>query len=639
MREHHVTTRVRRKVEGIAPMTGAAGFLRPALKWAYSRPRLFPQVVDILVWPVAITIGAVLKLVFGIASTGPEIIVVCIVAMALQALLGWMIGLYRHRWRVSSFDEVMALSTVWAIITVIIVLFNYAGRQTGVTDLPTTAVSIGALTALVLFGTVRAVWRRYWEQNRRPLAEGCKRTIVFGAGEGGSQIIKAMLLDPDSLYYPVALLDDDPLKTNREIDGVKMWGTREDLAEVAQSREAEALLIAVPTAKASLIKDLVSRAREAGLEVRVLPSAADLVGGMTLADVRPPTVDDLLGRDPVEIDLESVVDYIRGKRVLITGAGGSIGSELSRQVKGFGPSELYLLDRDESALHGVQLSMEGRALLDTDMLVVANIRDRERMFELFERYKPEVVFHTAALKHLTLLENHPEEGMKTNTIGTKNLLDAAAANGVKRFVNISTDKAADPTSVLGATKLAAERLTAKMAEETGVPYVSVRFGNVLGSRGSVLPTFMGQIEQGKAITVTHPDVTRYFMTIPEAVRLVVQAGAIGDPGEVLILDMGEPVKIVDLAQHLIDMLSPNTKIEFTGLRAGEKMHEVLISKAESGDAKVHPRISHTMGDPSSPSAAMESCGPAAEARVAEMLADLPPSPEVGRSSQRTHRLA
>ena len=361
--------------------------------------------------------------------------------------------------------------------------------------------------------------------------------------------------------------------------------------------------------------------REAGLEIRVLPSSTDLVGRMTLADVRPPTVDDLLGRDPVEIDLESVVGYIRGKRVLITGAGGSIGSELSRQINGFGPSELYLLDRDESALHGVQLSIEGRALLDSDMLIVGNIRDRERMFEIFDRCKPEVVFHTAALKHLTLLENHPEEGMKTNTVGTKNLLDAAQAHGVERFVNISTDKAADPTSVLGATKLAAERLTALMAEATGRPYVSVRFGNVLGSRGSVLPTFLGQIEQGKPITVTDPDVTRYFMTIPEAVRLVVQAGAIGDPGEVLILDMGEPVKIVDLAQQLIDMLSPSTKIEFTGLRPGEKMHEVLISATESGEAKIHPRISHTMGDTSSPSAAMESCGPAAEARVAELLAD------------------
>ena len=502
----------------------------------------------------------------------------------------------------------MALSGVWAIVAIILILGNYAARQTGTTELPTSAVSIGTITALVMFGAVRALWRRYWEKNRRPEADNCERTIVFGAGEGGVQMVHAMLLDPDSIYFPVALLDDDPRKQNREIHGVRVKGTREDVLQVAKDNNADTLLVAVPTADSSLIKDLAERAREADLEIRVLPSSTDLVGKMSLADVRPPTVDDLLGRDPVEIDLESVVDYIRGKRVLITGAGGSIGSELSRQVKGFGPSELYLLDRDESALHGVQLSMEGRALLDTDMLVVANIRDRDRMFELFEKYRPEVVFHTAALKHLTLLENHPEEGMKTNTVGTKNLLDAAASVGVERFVNISTDKAADPTSVLGATKLAAERLTAQMAEQTGLPYVSVRFGNVLGSRGSVLPTFMGQIEQGKPITVTHPDVTRYFMTIPEAVRLVVQAGAIGDPGEVMILDMGEPVKIVDLAQQLIDMLSPHTKIEFTGLRPGEKMHEILISETELGEVKAHIRITHTAGEVLDPAAALDAIG-------------------------------
>ena len=606
-------------------MSSLAAFFKPVLDWAYGRPNLFPRLIDLLIWPVALLLGAILKLVFSVSATGTELAVLCLVAVALQGGLGWSVGLYRHRWRVSSFDEVMALSGVWSVVTFVLVLGNYVARRTGTTDLPTTAVSIGSLVALVLFGAVRALWRRYWEKNRRPLAENCQRTIVFGAGEGGAQMVKAMLLDPDSVYYPVALLDDDPLKQNREMDGVQVQGTRDDLAKVARATDAETLLVAVPTADASLLKDLAGRAREAGLELRVLPSSTDLVGKMTLADVRPPTVDDLLGRDPVEIDLESVVDYVRNKRVLITGAGGSIGSELSRQVKGFGPSELYLLDRDESALHGVQLSMEGRALLDTDMLIVANIRDRERMFELFERFKPQVVFHTAALKHLTLLENHPEEGMKTNTIGTKNLLDAAAAHGVERFVNISTDKAADPTSVLGTTKLSAERLTAQMAEQTGLPFVSVRFGNVLGSRGSVLPTFMGQIEQGKPLTVTDPGVTRYFMTVPEAVRLVVQAGAIGDKGEVLILDMGEPVKIVDLAQQLIDMLSPNTKIEFTGLRPGEKMHEILISKTESGDAKIHPRISHTAGEVLEPASALSAVGMDAVKRVEQMLSENGPS--------------
>ena len=596
------------------------GPLRRILFWASKRPKLFPVSTDLLAWPVALLSGAILKLVLSVASTGMELIVVCLAAVTLQASLGWVVGIYRHRWRVASFDESVAVGTVWFATTFTLSAGNYLARWAADTDLPTSAVIIGSLSALLLIGGTRAIWRTHWETNRRPDADASQRTIIFGAGEGGTQMVKAMMLDPESKYYPVALLDDDPLKASREMYDVKVQGTREDLSRVAEEHAAETLLVAVPTADAALLKDLAARAREANLEIRVLPSSTDLVGRMSLADVRPPTVEDLLGRDPVEIDLESVVDYIRGKRVLITGAGGSIGSELSRQVRGFGPSKLYLLDRDESALHGVQLSMEGRALLDTDMLVVANIRDRDRMFEIFDECKPEVVFHTAALKHLTLLENHPEEGMKTNTVGTKNLLDAAAANGVERFVNISTDKAADPTSVLGATKLAAERLTAKMAEDTGLPFVSVRFGNVLGSRGSVLPTFLGQIEQGKPITVTDPDVTRYFMTIPEAVRLVVQAGAIGDPGEVLILDMGEPVKIVDLAQQLIDMLSPNTKIVFTGLRPGEKLHEVLISQTEIGVAKYHPRISHTLGDPSSAAAAaMEACGPGAEAKVAEML--------------------
>jgi dTDP-glucose 4,6-dehydratase len=291
---------------------------------------------------------------------------------------------------------------------------------------------------------------------------------------------------------------------------------------------------------------------------------------------------------------------LTGRRVLITGAGGSIGSELSRQVARFAPAELYLLDRDESALHGLQLSMEGRALLDTDRLIVADIRDRDRVFEVFESCRPDVVFHAAALKHLTLLENHPLEGVKTNVIGTHNLLAAAQAVGVSRFVNVSTDKAANPTSVLGATKLAAERLTAGVAKNSRGTYVSVRFGNVLGSRGSVLPTFLKQIEDGQPLTVTHEEATRFFMTIPEASRLVIQAAAIGNPGEVMILDMGKPVKIMELAKKLVDLLRPGTPIEVTGLRAGEKLHEDLVASDETGLARVHPRIIHTLSPPLDP---------------------------------------
>ncbi len=562
------------------------------LFWVYRQPKLFPLVSDLAIWPVGLVAGAILKLVVSTGDAWLPLLVSAVVAIALQAGIGIAVGLYRQRWRVTSFPEMSALGLVWAITSAVLIIGNFSARNLG-SPLPTSAVITGCLATLGILGVERIVWRRYWEANRRPDPLFCKPTIVLGAGEGGSQMIRAMLLDPDSDYYPVALLDDDPNKRHREVHGVKVRGTTDDLEFVAQATRAEVLLIAVSNASSELISRASKRATAIGLQVRVLPAASELVGKMTLADVRPPTVDDLLGRDPVEIDLEAVSGYIRGRRVLVTGAGGSIGSELAKQIYEFEPEQLYLLDRDENALHSVQLELEGRALLDTDMLVVADIRDRDRMFELFNRYQPHVVFHAAALKHLTLLENHPAEAVKTNALGTKNILDAAVNVGVERFVNVSTDKAADPTSMLGASKLAAEKLTALIAAQTGLPYVSVRFGNVLGSRGSVLPTFLRQIERGQPVTVTHPEVTRYFMTIPEAVRLVVQAGAIGEAGEVMVLDMGQPVKIVDLAKQLIETLRPGTPIEYTGLRPGEKLHEALLSDREVGVARHHPRIMHT----------------------------------------------
>lgn len=563
------------------------------LLWIYSQRRYFPMVTDLAIWPIALFTGAILKLVLDLGQAIDELAVAVLVALLVHGMLGWATGLYRRRWRISSFDEISTLGIVWSGTSAVLFLGTFSARLNG-SNLPNSAVITGCLTSLSLLCLERIVWRRYWEAHHRPDPRRCRPTIVLGAGEGGSQILKAMVMDPASLYYPVALLDDDPHKRNRELHGVRVRGTQEDLEAVAAETGAEVLLVAITQADSSLIQTMAMRAADAGLELRVLPPASELVGRMTLADVRPPTVDDLLGRDPVEIDLEAVAGYITGRRVLVTGAGGSIGSELSLQINGFRPSQLYLLDRDENALHGVQLAMEGRALLDSDMLIVADIRDRERMFEIFEMYRPEVVFHAAALKHLTLLQRHAMEGLKTNTVGTKNLLDAAVHVGVDTFVNVSTDKAADPTSVLGSTKLSAERLTALAAAETGWRYVSVRFGNVLGSNGSVLPTFLGQLAAGQPITVTDPEATRFFMTIPEAVRLVVQAGAIGEPGEVMVLDMGNPVKIVDLAKQLIASIRPGTPIVFTGLRPGEKMHEVLFSPGEVGVTRQHSRIVHTV---------------------------------------------
>jgi dTDP-glucose 4,6-dehydratase len=352
------------------------------------------------------------------------------------------------------------------------------------------------------------------------------------------------------------------------------------------------VLLAIPSAESHLVRDVDSIASNAGLNLLVLPSVHEMFGVVQVTDIRPVSEADLLGRRPADIDADAVAGYITGKRVLVTGAGGSIGSELCRQLARFAPEKLLKLDRDESGLHAVQLSVHGRAMLDGDDLLLGDIRDRDRLFELFEHHRPDVVFHAAALKHLPLLEAAPQEGWKTNVVGTQNVLDAAEHVGVTHFVNVSTDKAANPTSVLGYTKRLTERLTAHKGESASGTYASVRFGNVLGSRGSVLPAFREQAKRGGPITVTHPDITRYFMLVEEAALLVINAGAIGRDGEVLVLDMGEPVKIVDVARRFAEQHTPPLEIVFTGLREGEKLHEDLIAEEEFGDRPFHPMITH-----------------------------------------------
>jgi FlaA1/EpsC-like NDP-sugar epimerase len=405
--------------------------------------------------------------------------------------------------------------------------------------------------------------------------------------------------------------------------GVPVVGTRASVGRAAAEYGADVLLIAIPSAGSALVTELSEVTAAAGLDVKVLPPVRELFGGRVgVGDIRDVTTSDLLGRHEVQTDLESIAGYLTGRRVLVTGAGGSIGSELCRQIYCFAPSELIMVDRDESALHGVQLSIQGRALLDSPDLVLLDIRDRAAVEQVLAERRPEVVFHAAALKHLPLLERHPVEAVKTNVWATLDLLEASVAAGVERFVNISTDKAADPASVLGNSKRIGERLTAYVAHATGRPYVSVRFGNVLGSRGSVLTTFQSQIERGGPMTVTDPDATRYFMTVEEAVQLVIQAGAVGSPGEVLVLDMGEPVRIAELARVLAARAERTITVEFTGLRPGEKLHEVLLASDELDCRSVHPLISHVGAPPLDPAAVRAIDVSAGDAAVARALADL-----------------
>jgi FlaA1/EpsC-like NDP-sugar epimerase len=555
---------------------------------------------DGLAWFLALAFATIVLYDFHLGRMNwAALAAVAPLAWLAQTVAGLAAGLYIGRWRFGSFEEVAALVRATAVTTLLLFLMNLWIQHPRL--LPRSAPVVAGMAALVLMAGARYSWRLGLERRRRPSGEGCQRLLVFGAGDGSAQIIPAMLRDSKSRFLPVALLDDDSAKRNLRIMGVPVVGTRARMARAAQDHQADALLIAIPSAGAPLVAELSELAGRAGLAVKVLPPVNELFeGSVGVTDIRDVTPADLLGRHEITTDLDAIAGYLTGRRVLVTGAGGSIGSELCRQIYRFAPAELIMLDRDESALHAVQLSIEGRALLDSPDLVLVDIRDRPALAELMARRRPHVVFHAAALKHLPLLERHPGEAVKTNVWATLDLLDAASACGVERFVNISTDKAADPASVLGYSKRIAERLTAHVALREQRAFLSVRFGNVLGSRGSMLTTFLTQIENGGPITVTDPDVTRYFMTVEEAVQLVIQAGAIGRPGDVLVLDMGEPVNIAYVARLLADRSDRNVAIEFTGLRPGEKLHEVLLATGEVDERPIHPLISHVAAPPLDP---------------------------------------
>ena len=497
--------------------------------------------------------------------------------------------LYQGRHAVGSADEFKSVAAAVAVASLVCIALDLAAGTPRL--LPLSVPLLGPVVAFVLMLTYRLVARSQREGAVRP-RRGLP-TLVFGGGNAGDQLVRSMLSDPESPFVPVGLLDDDPAKRHVRIRGIRMLGGRDQIALAAAASAAEVLVIALPSADSATVRDLSQRATGAGLTVKVLPGLSSLLTHRVgIRDVRDIDIVDLLGRHQIDTDVRGISGYLEGKRVLVTGAGGSIGSELCRQVVRFGPAELMMLDRDESALHAVSLSIHGEAQLHLPEVILADIRDREALRQIFLRRRPDVVFHAAALKHVNMLEQYPSEGWKTNVLGTRNVLDAATMIGVTHFINVSTDKAADPVNTLGRTKRMAERLTATYAHRSQGRYLSVRFGNVLGSRGSVLETFAAQIARGGPVTVTHPDVTRFFMTIPEAVELVIQAGAIGTGGEALVLDMGEPVRIVDVAEQLIAMDGRPIRLTYTGLRPGEKLHEELFGREERDSRPVHPLISH-----------------------------------------------
>jgi FlaA1/EpsC-like NDP-sugar epimerase len=530
-------------------------------------------------------------------ATKTSVIRVLPFVLVVHAIVGYVVGIYRRRWRYGSFDEVAGLIVTTAITTLILLILRFF--DSSVNPFPRSVILVASVPGLCSVAGSRYMWRLIREQVRRPTEQSAAKILVYGAGEGGIQMVNTLMRNPLSPYLPVGFLDDNPDTHRLSISGVPVLGGRDQLAQARARTGATTLLIAIPSADSTLISDISARARALLMEVKVLPAVQNLhERPLDTSDIRDLTDEDLLGRRKITIDLQQISDYLVNRRVLVTGAGGSIGSELCRQLARFNPAELIMLDRDESALHEVQLSIHGRALLNTPQTVLADIRDTETIRHIFIERKPEVVFHAAALKHLPLLETYPSEAYQTNVLGTLTLLEASAQVGVGVFVNISTDKAANPISVLGYSKRVAERITAHFGKTVSTgKYMSVRFGNVLGSRGSVLMSFRDQIANGGPLTVTHRGVTRYFMTISEAVQLVIQAGAIGDSGEALVLDMGTPVSIYEVAKQLVTNSGKAIDIEIVGLRAGEKVHEELFGDGETDVRSAHPLISHVQVPP------------------------------------------
>lgn len=544
--------------------------------------------VDAATWVVGVYLATWLRFDYDLDEFAFGAAVFAATAALTHVVMGSVAGPYAVGHVRGSFEESVDIGRTVAGVTAVLLAWALAADPLMV---PRSVPVIAGAVALAGMFAARFLVRSWRTRNRGP-ADSQRRVIVFGAGEAGRRLVREMVQDHQAGYFPVALLDDDRHKRGLPVEGVRVRGDRTAIVALARQTGADALVIAIPRADAALIRELSEIAARAELDVLTLPPLADVIDGrVSTRDLRDLDLKDLLGRRAISLDTTAVAAQIRGRRVLVTGAGGSIGSELCRQIARFEPAELYLLDRDESALQATQMSLTGQGLLDSDEVLLADIRDLDALRDVFAAARPDIVFHAAALKHLPLLETFPLEAWKSNVRGTLNVLKAAAECGVETFVNISTDKAARPTSVLGCSKRVTERLTAHFATTQPGRYVSVRFGNVLGSRGSVLHVFTSQIEAGGPITVTHPEVRRYFMLIPEACQLVLEAASIGTDGEVMVLDMGEQVRIADVARTLVRMSHrQDVAITFSGLRPGEKLDEELFSPDEQRRATRNPLV-------------------------------------------------
>ncbi len=520
--------------------------------------------------------------------------VVTIVRVSL--LLGF--NLYKPMWRYAAVQEFRALAGAIGIATAVLVAGAVLMKMAWMPFL------IDGLYNLVLLGFAKFSFQIIERSKRAHKGKSHPdrgrsvphiKVLIIGAGETGIGVLRALREHPQKGYLPIGFIDDDARKIGKSIAGLEVLGTTRDLTYIARKREIQEVVIAIPSAPGGKVRDIIRQCEYRGCQFRIVPNIhAILEGRASINHIREVRFEDLLNRSTSQMDIAEVSKYLSGKRVMVTGAGGSIGSELCRQVAKLNPELLMLFGRGENSLYHTDIELRESEPALNRAVIIGDIRDNSKVSQIIQKYRPHIIFHAAAHKHVKFMENHPDEAVKNNILGTQNLIDAAIKHHVEAFILVSSDKAVNPTSVYGASKRVTEKLIQCKAKQNGTRFIAVRFGNVIGSRASVLPNFKRQITKGGPVTVTHREATRYFMTIPEAVQLLIQAGAMGNGGEILMLDMGEPIKILDLAQDLIRLsgleVDRDIKIAFTGLEPGEKLYEELLTPQEGVTATKHQRI-------------------------------------------------
>ncbi|KOF11565.1 polysaccharide biosynthesis protein EpsC [Planococcus glaciei] len=503
----------------------------------------------------------------------------------------WHFGLYRKVWSYASVDELKSIVVAVSLTIFVAMIMQYAYSS----QLYIRTLMLSWMLLVFFIGASRISLRILQEGKIKKKAILTSRTMVVGAGQGGRMIARHMKQNPEWGRNPVIFADDDKTQWGLEINGIEVAGSLERIPEFVADHKIDQIVIAIPSLSKKEMAELTKMCIDTGAKTQTLPRIEDLMTGkIKVSDIRDVKIEDLLGREEVKLDMAAIEEQVQGKTVMVTGAGGSIGSEICRQISNFNPSRLLLLGHGENSIYTIDMELRRKLPKTTEIIpIIADVQDRERIFQVVNQFRPDMIYHAAAHKHVPLMEANPLEAVKNNVFGTKNIAEAADKYGVGSFVMISTDKAVNPPNIMGATKRFAEMIVQNLAINSKTTFSAVRFGNVLGSRGSVVPLFKEQIAKGGPITITDPEMTRYFMTIPEASRLVIQAGLLASGGEVFVLDMGEPVKIVDLARNLIKLSGyeeNEIKIQFTGMRPGEKLYEELLDASEIQEEKIFPKI-------------------------------------------------